>query len=122
MGAGAGQDAELRAPGCFNTGVLCHRNGSRRPAWRGGNVPRIVDHDARRGELVAAALRVITTEGFAAASVRRVAHEAGCSAGALRHYFPRHDALVAAVLDEVTRAAAARLIPRIRAQRADGHQ
>lgn len=81
-------------------------------------MPRIVDHDARRGELVAAALRVITTEGFAAASVRRVAHEAGCSAGALRHYFPRQDSLVAAVLDEITRAAAARLIPRILALRA----
>lgn len=83
-------------------------------------MPRIVDHDARRGELVAAALRVITTEGFAAASVRRVAQAAGYSAGALRHYFPRQDALIAAVLDEVTRAAAARLIPRIQDLRASG--
>lgn len=76
-------------------------------------MPRIVDHDARRSELVAAALRVITTEGFAAASVRRVAQESGHSPGSLRHYFPRQDSLVAAVLDEVTRVAAARLIPRI---------
>lgn len=76
-------------------------------------MPKIVDHDARRRELVSAALRVITTEGFAAASVRRVAQEAGHSPGALRHYFPRQDALVAEVLDEVTRTAAARLIPRI---------
>src|SRR5699024_4680051 len=48
------------------------------------------------------------------ASVRRVAQESGLSPGALRHYFPRQDALLAAVLDEVTRTAAARLVPRIR--------
>ncbi len=80
-------------------------------------MPRIVDHDERRRELVAAALRVVTTEGFAAASVRRVAEAAGHSPGAMRHYFPRQEALVAAVLDEVTRTAAARLVPRILALR-----
>lgn len=74
-------------------------------------MPRIVDHEARRAELVGAALRVITTEGFAAASVRRVAHEAGHSPGSLRHYFPRQERLIEAVLAEVTQVAAARLVP-----------
>lgn len=83
-------------------------------------MPRIVDHEERRAELVAAALRVITTEGFAAASVRRVAQEAGHSPGSLRHYFPRQDALVEAVLAEVTEVAATRLLPLVLALEAAG--
>lgn len=83
-------------------------------------MPRQVDHGQRRDELVDATLRVIEREGFAAASVRRVATEAGWSTGSLRHYFPQQDALVEAALVRVTEAAATRLVPRIIAlERAD---
>src|SRR5690606_7097949 len=42
---------------------------------------------------------------------RRAAHEAGHSPGSLRHYFPRQERLIEAVLAEVTQVAAARLVP-----------
>lgn len=81
----------------------------------GGAVPKIVDHNARRQDLLKAALHVVTSEGFDAASVRRVAQQSGCSPGALRYYFPRHWELLEAVIDHVTSVAATRLIPRLRA-------
>jgi AcrR family transcriptional regulator len=69
-------------------------------------VPKIVDHDARRAELAAAVHRVILGEGTDAATVRRVAAEAGWSPGALRHYFPDQAALlrfaISLMLDQAT--------------------
>jgi AcrR family transcriptional regulator len=50
-------------------------------------VPRIVDHDERREQIVGAAARVIAREGMEAATVRRIAAEAGHSSGVLDHYF-----------------------------------
>jgi len=58
-------------------------------------VPKVVDHDARRQELADAVWRVALREGFPAVSIRAVAHEAGWSAGALRHYFATSDAMIA---------------------------
>lgn len=50
-------------------------------------MPKIVDHDARRAELVAALWAVVARDGFDAASVRSVAAESGWSVGAVRYYF-----------------------------------
>lgn len=50
-------------------------------------MPRIVDVDARRLELAAAAARVIARSGVAGASMREVAAEAGWTTGTLVHYF-----------------------------------
>lgn len=50
-------------------------------------MPKSVDHEQRRRELAEAVWRVIRRTGVDGASVRAVAHEAGWSAGALRHYF-----------------------------------
>lgn len=57
-------------------------------------VPKVVDNEARRAEIVAALWRVVQRDGMAATSVRTVAHEAGLSAGAMRHYFATQDSLV----------------------------
>jgi len=57
-------------------------------------MPKLVDHDRRRSDIAAAARRVLSRDGIERLSVRNVAHEAGLSPGALRHYFPRHDDLV----------------------------
>ncbi|MDT0433322.1 MULTISPECIES: TetR/AcrR family transcriptional regulator [Streptomyces] len=54
-----------------------------------------------RDELVRAALRVASTDGFGALSVRGVAREAGVGATTLRHYFPSQADLHLAVTTEL---------------------
>ena len=50
-------------------------------------MPKIVDHDARREELVEATWRVIARAGMVGATMREIAREAGVSTGILAHYF-----------------------------------
>jgi AcrR family transcriptional regulator len=54
---------------------------------QGWNMPRKVDHDERRHYVLDIACRVIQQEGVDAATVRRVAAEAGCSTTIVSHYF-----------------------------------
>jgi AcrR family transcriptional regulator len=55
--------------------------------------------DARRAELIEAAIRVITRKGFSAATTRDVAAEAGVSHSLLHHYVPSRDELMAAAFE-----------------------
>lgn len=64
-------------------------------------MPRVVDHRARRAEIVAAVFRLVAREGAEAVTVRRVAAEAGVSTGALAHYFSDKDELLTAAFTEV---------------------
>ena len=50
-------------------------------------MPKIVDHDARRRELLDAVVRVIAEQGIEGATTRALARETGWSTGALAHYF-----------------------------------
>jgi AcrR family transcriptional regulator len=59
-------------------------------------MPKIVDHDARRRELVRAAWRVVGREGLDGLTTRAVAREAGWSTGVLAHYFENRDDLLLA--------------------------
>ena len=60
-------------------------------------MPKIVDHAERRREVLDATWRVIGREGLEAATVRRIAAEAGCSIGVLAHYFAdKEDILISA--------------------------
>ena len=52
------------------------------------------DHTAKRGELLRAATAVIAEDGFANASLRKVAERAGCTTGAVTYYFANKDDLV----------------------------
>jgi AcrR family transcriptional regulator len=54
-------------------------------------MPKIVDHDERRREILEATWRVIASQGIAAATIREIASEAGYSAGVLAHYFANKD-------------------------------
>jgi len=63
-------------------------------------MPKIVDHDARRRELVAATWRIIGRGGFAAASLQSVEMEAGFSHGIVRHYFASKEELLAQAFSE----------------------
>ena len=62
----------------------------------GIELPKIVDHEVRRQELVEAAWRVINRVGIDATTIREIAAESGYSTGSLAHYFReqgRHPAL-----------------------------
>jgi TetR/AcrR family transcriptional regulator, transcriptional repressor of bet genes len=61
-------------------------------------MPKIVDHVKRRAELAEAAWRTITRNGIEQTTTRMVAREAGCSTGALAHYFRGKEALLRAAL------------------------
>jgi AcrR family transcriptional regulator len=73
-------------------------------------VPKLIDHDARRVELVEAAWRVILRDGAARVSVRAVAAEAGVSAGSLRHVFPTQAELLRFTMERVTSTVHARIL------------
>ena len=57
------------------------------------------DREARRTELLDAALAVIAEEGIAAASLRKVAERAGCSTGTVTYYFANREEMMAAVIE-----------------------
>lgn len=64
-------------------------------------MPKIVDPTQRRQEIIEAMMRLVAHDGFAAASVRNVAKEAGLSTGSLRHYFDSQVALMHAAAETV---------------------
>lgn len=64
-------------------------------------MPKIVDHDQRRIELVEATWRIIARLGLDAATMREVAAEAGFSNGALKPYFPTKEDLLQATFTYV---------------------
>ncbi len=72
-------------------------------------MPRLVDHEARRAEIADAVWRVVRRDGIEGASVRRVAAEAGCSTGSLRHYFSTQSELVAFAMELVARRVGERI-------------
>jgi AcrR family transcriptional regulator len=57
-------------------------------------MPKKVDHEARREELVRAAWRVIAARGIDEVTIREIAREAGYSSGVLAHYFKNKDDLL----------------------------
>lgn len=61
-----------------------------------GRMPRVVDHEERRREIVFALWLVISEHGIEGVSLRQVAAAAGVSMGRIQHYFGTKDALVLA--------------------------
>ncbi len=61
-------------------------------------MPKKVDHDERREELVLAAWRVIAANGIDEVTIRDIARESGYSSGVLAHYFKNKDDLLAHAL------------------------
>ena len=60
-------------------------------------MPKVVDHEQRRAQIVEAAWRLIAQKGIAATTMRQIASEAGFANGALRHYFAnKHELLLSA--------------------------
>lgn len=72
-------------------------------------MPRRVDRDQRRAEIVDAALRVVAREGLDGATTRAIADEARCTLSVLAHFFGGKEGLLVAaqteVLDRIVRRA-----------------
>ncbi|GLZ42547.1 TetR/AcrR family transcriptional regulator [Actinokineospora sp. NBRC 105648] len=70
-------------------------------------MPKVIDHEQRRREIVEVAKRLIAEGGFEAATMRSIVTAAGFANGALKHYFAGKDGIIAAtfesVLDETAR-------------------
>lgn len=64
-------------------------------------MPKIVDHDAYRAELVAGSAALFGHHGFAGVSIRKVAKALGVSTGTLYHYFDSKEALFEATVQHV---------------------
>lgn len=72
-------------------------------------MPKIVDWDARRDEILSATWRVIAREGIAKATIRAIAREADCSPGILAHYFDDKADILGAALVMSHRRVGARM-------------
>ncbi|MFI6427412.1 TetR/AcrR family transcriptional regulator [Promicromonospora sp. NPDC050880] len=59
-------------------------------------MPRVVDHEERRSQIVVALWLVIAEHGIEGVSLRHVAAAAGVSMGRIQHYFGTKEALVLA--------------------------
>jgi AcrR family transcriptional regulator len=77
-------------------------------------VPKVVDHEERRQELVEAAWRVINRVGLERTTIREIAAESGFSTGALAHYFRTKDDILRSALERADHEIQLRLegIPR----------
>jgi AcrR family transcriptional regulator len=77
-------------------------------------MPKIVDWDARRDEILLATWRVIAREGIARATITAIAREANCSRGILAHYFDDKADILGSALVMSHRRVAARMDTRAR--------
>jgi AcrR family transcriptional regulator len=76
-------------------------------------MPKIVDHDERRREVLSAARRVIVRDGIDAATTRAIAKEAGYSNGVLAHYFADKDEILLSALAQSHQRIRARLAQKV---------
>ena len=67
-------------------------------------MPKIVDHDARREELLEPCLALFAARGFHAISMREIARHLGVTTGTLYHYFNGKLALFEQMIDRVIKA------------------
>jgi AcrR family transcriptional regulator len=61
-------------------------------------MPKDVDHDERREELLEAVWRVIARDGMERATIRTIAKESGWSSGVLAHYFTDKDEILGSAI------------------------
>ncbi len=66
-------------------------------------MPKIVDHDERREEILRAAIRVIESVGLDNTTTRAIAQECGYSNGVLSHYFQDKDDILRSILSKTHR-------------------
>lgn len=62
-------------------------------------MPKIVNHEQKRKLIAEAAWTIIKNDGIEKASIRKVAVEAGMSAGALRYYFSTQEEMLLFIMN-----------------------
>ncbi|GER23154.1 HTH-type transcriptional regulator PksA [Zafaria cholistanensis] len=72
-------------------------------------MPKIVDHERRREEIVETTWRIIARYGLDAATLRDVAAEAGFANGAVKPYFPTKASLLLATFAHVFKRTSTRI-------------
>lgn len=65
-------------------------------------MPKAVDHDERRREIIEATWRLIARQGIAKTSMREIAREMGIANGGLMPYFPHKAAILTAAFLHVS--------------------
>jgi TetR/AcrR family transcriptional regulator, transcriptional repressor of bet genes len=88
--------------------------------WHSGPVPKRVDHEERRREIIQALWRIATVEGLPAVTLRRVAAAAGVSMNLVQYYFTTKDQMIHYGLRRVIDVAVARMTAEIDAVRNSG--
>jgi len=73
-------------------------------------MPKSIDIDAKHAEFMRASIRVIAQQGLAAASMRKISAAAGCTTGALTHYFPTREELLLRTLCQIHEQAGRRML------------
>ena len=76
-------------------------------------MPKIVDYDAQREEVLLATWRTIDQHGVAGTTVRRIADEAGVSTGFVTHYFRDKNEVLAEALRLSNERSTERVLSRI---------
>ena len=66
-------------------------------------MPKIVDHDQRRAELLEPCLSLFASRGFHALSVREIARNLNVTTGTIYHYFKSKSELFEKMLEQVIR-------------------
>lgn len=64
-------------------------------------MPKRVDHEVRRREIIDSTWRIIADRGFHATTTRDISAEMGVALGAINHYFPTKDDLLLASYEHV---------------------
>lgn len=57
-------------------------------------MPKVIDHDQRRKDIIDVTWGLIVKGGLESATMREIASEAGFANGALKHYFPGKDEII----------------------------
>lgn len=73
-----------------------------------------LSRDKRREQIIEGVIRLVASEGLAAATVRRIAQELGCSPGQVHHHFATADALRAEAVRGVWQQIGPQLMDEIR--------
>ncbi|WP_161881185.1 TetR/AcrR family transcriptional regulator [Deinococcus alpinitundrae] len=73
-------------------------------------MPRIVDHDQRRRELAATVWALVREHGVEGVNLRLITEHSGWSSGAIRHYLPHREAILAFAAQHMAERVGARLL------------
>ncbi|MGW1836487.1 TetR/AcrR family transcriptional regulator [Streptomyces sp. NPDC002067] len=76
-------------------------------------MPKLVDREARRRDVIDAVFRIVVRDGLQRASLRTVADEAALNIGSVRHYFASQQELMRFAMESMLERVTARLTRRV---------